>query len=40
MQRNQKPRRSLGRTRNGTTAGIVIAFPRSDDETEEADWEP
>src|SRR5579872_5683600 len=40
MQRNQKPRSSLGRTRNGIATGIVIAFPRSDGEPEQADWEP
>jgi hypothetical protein len=37
MQRSQKPRRSLGRTRNRTTTGVVIAFPHSDGEGYEAD---
>jgi len=37
MQRSQKTRRSLGRTRSRTTAGVVIAFPPSDGEADEAD---
>ena len=40
MQRSQKPRRSLGRTRNRTAFGVVIAFPPSDGEGDEADREP